>query len=232
MKISICDDEREFRTALKKIIEREMELEGIACETTEYKSGEEFIRSLSSKEPDILFLDIEMGNMNGMDTAKELRKRCRSTIIIFVTAYPDFVFQGYEVHALHYILKPYKEEKIKEVLHMALEELKMSEDQYYVIEQKSTAIKLPLKSVLYFQSDRKKVKAVTLNRTEEFYDKLSDMEAKLPAYFVRCHNRYLVNLNYVERVETSVCICKGEEIPVSRGCRQELMAAFARMMLR
>lgn len=231
MKICICDDEPKLRLALAKVVGRELELCGIDYRIEEYASGEELLKNLAKGEPDILFLDIEMGKVSGMEAARELRRKYKNTVLIFVTAYPDFVFQGYEVHAFHYILKPYKEEKIREVLHKALEEFESLKEQYYRIEQKTGTVRLLVKEIVYFKSDRKKVQAVMKDRTEEFYGKLSDVEAELPWYFVRSHNRYLVNLHFVTKIEGSVCICREEEIPVSRGCRQELLVAFAKKML-
>lgn len=231
MRIGICDDDKSLRGALRKAVEPKLQLEGIAYEVVEYASGEALLKGLQDGEPDILFLDIEMDGISGMDAARELRKKCRDTVIIFVTAYPDFVFQGYEVHAFHYILKPYKEEKIREVLELALQEVGTSGEQYYAVEQKSGILRLPLKKVRYFKSDRKKVAAVMEEGVEEFYGKLADLEVSLPEYFIRSHNRYLVNLHHVSRVDSTECICGGEEVPVSRACKQELAVAFARMIL-
>lgn len=232
MKICICDDDKSLRLALGRVIEPLLQLQGIEYEILEYESGEKLLAGCAVGEPDILFLDIEMKGISGMEAAKSLRRQYKNTVIIFVTAYPDFVFQGYEVRALHYILKPYKEEKIREVLRMALEELGAREEQFYLVEQKAGTLKLPLKEVRYFKSDRKRVEAVLGHRREVFYQKLSSMEEELPDYFVRSHNRYLVNLNYVTRLEASSCLCGEEEIPVSRGCRQALAVAFAKMMLK
>ena len=159
MRINICDDDKRFRITLKKVVERECELLGIECEIREYGSGEELLSGGLTADADILFLDIEMGGLNGMETAKELRRQQKGTVLIFVTAYPDFVFQGYEVHAFHYILKPCEDEKIKRVFHMALKETGQLKEQYYLIEQKSGVMKLALSKVLYFKSDRKKIKA-------------------------------------------------------------------------
>lgn len=232
MRVSICDDERELRLALRRVLECELQLAGLEYEIKEYESGEALLREISCCEPDILFLDIEMAGISGMEAARELRRSCRNTVIIFVTAYPDFVFQGYEVHAFHYILKPYKEEKIKEVFRMAVQELDFLKERYFPVEQRSGTRRIPLKEIHYFKSDRKKLEVALEDGREEFYGKLSDVEMELPDYFVRIHNRYLVNLNFVTELKSASCICAGEELPVSRGCRQELSVAFARMMLR
>lgn len=232
IRIGICDDEKELRAALRKVVETELQLGGVGYEICEYESGEELLQGARGRVPELLFLDIEMAGLSGMDTAKELRKTYKDAVIIFVTAYPDFVFQGYEVRAFHYILKPYREEKIREVLRRALEDMEAQAEKYYLVEQKSGTLRLPLREVRYFQSDRKKVTAVLEGQREEFYGKLGDVEQELPDFFVRAHNRYLVNLNFVSRVDSASCICGGENIPVSRGCKQELAVAFARMMLR
>lgn len=73
-----------------------------------------------------------------METARKLRESCKNTIIIFVTAYFDFVFQGYKVQAFHYILKPYKEKKICEVIEKALEEMEADREQFYLVEKKAS----------------------------------------------------------------------------------------------
>lgn len=232
MRIGICDDEKELRSSLRRVIEQEAQLNGLEYKIKEYGSGEEMLKALEKDAPELLFLDIGMDGIDGMQAARSIRNARKDTVIIFVTAYPDFVFQGYEVHAFHYILKPYKEEKIKEVFRMALEELNLQAEQYYAVEQKSGTLRLRLKEVRYFQSDRKKVTAETEAGQIEFYGKLSDIEAALPAYFIRIHNRYLVNLNYVTKVESSRCICAEEILPVSRVCKQKLAVAFAKRMLR
>lgn len=227
--------------------------------------------------PQILFLDIEMPGIDGMETARRLRALGSKAVIIFVTAYPDFVFQGYEVQAFHYILKPYQPEKIRQVLGRALEEARLTETQYYIVEQKSGTLRLPLDQVICFKSDRRSVEALLAGsgdvasdslgigsdsasangssatadgsdsvpdsaragtggtgsgETVTFYGKLDEVEAALPAYYQRVHNRYLVNMHFVTKVEASSCMAGGREIPVSRAYKQNLAVAFAKMMLK
>lgn len=195
MKIAICDDDKKLRKNLRHLIEVQLDLMAITYEIEEYESGNSLLEHIGKKEPDILFLDIEMPGMGGMDTAKALRKLEKKMLIIFITAYPDYVFQGYEVHAFHYILKPYEKNKLKDVLESAVKELSSQEEQF------------------------------------SFYEKLDEVESKLPDFFQRIHNRYLVNMNYISKVESNSCICSGEELPVSRAHKQALAVAFAKTML-
>lgn len=109
-----------FRDDLKKIIGTELELCGIDYQIQEFTCGEDLVRAGENLDCEILVLDIEMKELDGICTAKKLRSLNWTAEIIFVTSHPDFVFQGYEVRALNYILKPYESEKIVSVLHTAL----------------------------------------------------------------------------------------------------------------
>lgn len=232
VKIGICDDEPEMRKPLRQILEQVLQLQGVEYLISESESGEELTAGISCLDIDILFLDIEMRSMDGIETAKLLRRKGMKGIIIFVTAYPDFVFQGYEVHAFHYILKPYRKEKIEEVLRQALHELNLSKEQYFVIEQKARVIRIPLSQTIAFQSDRRKVEALLEEDFVAFYGRIDEVCRELPSCFIRIHNRYIVNLNYVTTLERDRCILGSRSFPVSRAFRQELETAFARAMLK
>ena len=232
VKIGICDDEPEMRKPLRQILEQVLQLQGVEYLISESESGEDLTAGISCLDIDILFLDIEMRSLDGIETAKLLRKKGMKGIIIFVTAYPDFVFQGYEVHAFHYILKPYRKEKIEEVLRQALHELDLSKEQYFVIEQKARVIRIPLSQTIAFQSDRRKVEALLEEDFVAFYGRIDEVCRELPSCFIRIHNRYIVNLNYVTTLERDRCILGSRSFPVSRAFRQELETAFARAMLK
>lgn len=115
----------------------------------------------------------------------------------------------------------------------ALTELNALAEQYYLIEQKSQTLRLNLRSVCYFKSEKRTIYAFSKqNHETSFYGKLEEVSAEMPSFFQRIHNRYLVNLNYVTKLDKNTCICNGEELPVSRAYKQELSVAFARMMLK
>lgn len=231
LQLAVCDDEKVFRSDLRKILGTELELCGIDYHISEFTSGEELIAGLEKADCQILFLDIEMKGIDGVEAARRLRETKRQMEIVFVTSYADFVFQGYEVRALNYILKPYESEKIAAVLHTALEALDIEAEKYYVIDQRGGSIRVPLSSVKYFSSDRRTVHAVTTEQEYTFYEKLSDLETELPDTFVRIHNRYLVHLKYLDAVRQNTAVVDGEELPVSRSCKSGLSIAFAKYML-
>ena len=231
LNLVICDDERTLRNDLRKVLETELELCGETFKIAEFDCGESLVRALNDSVFDIIFLDIEMKDLDGVATAREIRKWTSAPEIIFVTSYPDFVFQGYEVQALNYILKPYQKEKIISVLHTALERLGRDSEKYYMVESRGQTLRLPLSRIKYFFSDRRSVNAVTAEETHTFYGKLSELETELPENFVRIHNRYLVNLKYVQSIQGNSVQMAGEELPVSRSCKQDLAIAFAKYML-
>jgi len=230
--IGICDDEASMRRLLRAPLEQKLQLLGADYRIFEYDCGETLLTRPETEWLDILFLDIEMKQLSGMETAKNLRKRDSHTLLIFVTAYPDFVFQGYEVHAFHYILKPYENQKIMKVLEQAIKELGQNREHYFTLEQKSGTTKIPAKKILAFSSDRRKI-IISLEDGNklEFYGKLDAVETDLPDYFIRCHNRHLVNLNYVTALEKDGCTLKSQSFPVSRAYRQSVEIAFARLLL-
>lgn len=229
--IGICDDEATMRRTLRIPLERKLQLMGEEYRILEYDSGEALLSRSEADTLDILFLDIEMKQLNGMETAQALRRREADTTLIFVTAYPDFVFQGYEVHAFHYILKPCEEKKVADVLEQAVKERAKHGEAFFTVEQKSGIQRIPLKKIAAFCSDRRKVLVLTADGKVEFYGKLNEIEPTLPDYFIRIHNRYLVNLNLVTALSKDGCICAGQDFPVSRTYRQELEIAFARTLL-
>lgn len=229
--IAICDDEKSMQLFLKNIVEIHLQLRGQEFKITCFDTGEHFLQTNSTY--DIIFLDIEMGQLGGMQTAREIRKYDTNCIIIFVTAFADFVFQGYEVKALNYILKPFKKEKIKDVLDSALVELHKKKDLFVLAEIKGTTQKIDLSKTLYFTSDKRKVMAVTQSESYEFYAKLDDIidTMNLPPFFIRIHQRYIVNLNFIASLQTESCVIKGATIPVSRKYNTDIMIAFAKLML-
>lgn len=229
--IAICDDDKLQINSLKHIVIQYLELKGHDYIINEFNSGESLLNSLRNKYFDIIFLDIEMNGINGVETARRIRNCNRRSIIIFITAYPDFVFQGYEVKALNYILKPYRPEKIAAVLNQALVELHQNKDFFYPIEQKNGTYKLDLSATIYFSSDKRKVCAVTITDKKEFYDKLDDVQGKLPAFFIRIHKRFIININYASAIDGNTVTVYGEALPVSRTYKQNLVINFARTML-
>ena len=204
MQIAICDDEKNIRELISdKVLKQFPE-----AEVNYYSSGEELL--LADKLIDILFLDIQMSGKNGMETARELRKKNKKTIIIFVTATEEYVFQAFDVGAFHYIVKPIDDEKFTEILYRAVDELysqKMQnqapEEKYLMINNGGVHIKVTIDDIVYAEVFNRKVVIHKLNETIEYYGKMSDLEAVAGENFFRPHRAYLINFKYVEKYDAS-----------------------------
>lgn len=116
MNIGICDDEKEICLQIKKLILATAPDSQVVC----YSSGKQFLAE--RQHFDILFLDIQMGDTNGMEIARTLRERREDTILIFVTALKEYVFEAFDVSAFHYLLKPLANDKFSNVFQEALKE--------------------------------------------------------------------------------------------------------------
>ena len=211
MRIAICDDEKNIRELIgKKVTTLYPDAAIIFCQ-----SGEELL--LSDKHIDILFLDIQMMGRNGMETARELRKRGNKVILIFVTAVEEYVFQAFDVGAFHYIVKPIEDSKFADVLQKAVDEVnfrstkeQVPEERYLMINNSGVHTKVILDEIVYAEVFNRKIVIHKMNETIEYYGKMSDLEELAGDNFFRPHRAYLINFKYVEKYDaTTVYLEKG-----------------------
>ena len=223
LRIGICDDVYDARLVLRSALERVLEKRRVQGQFWEFSSGEGLLRWLEGHagELDIVFLDMEMGELDGMETARRLRAADSGLQLVFVTGYADHVFDGYSVGALGYLLKPPKAEQLEAVL-----------DRAYICRSGDTRYRIPIANILYFVSDRRQVTCVTEGRDYTFYGKLDAVVEEVGAGFVRVHQRYLVRAGAVDRMEGGEVVLRdGQHLPVSRSCQQSALLALTRAEL-
>jgi len=173
-----------------------------------------------------------MGELDGMETARRLRAADAGLQLVFVTGYAEHVFDGYSVGALGYLLKPPKAEQLEEVLDRAQAALVRDLDRAYICRSGDTHYRIPIANILYFVSDRRQVACVTAGREYTFYGKLDTVAAEVGADFVRIHQRYLVRTGAVDRMEGGEVVLRdGRRLPVSRSCQPSALLAFTRAEL-
>lgn len=211
MRIAICDDEKDIRELIgKKVAKHYPEADIIF-----FQSGEELL--LAGKHIDILFLDIQMSGRNGMETARELRKRDKNVILIFVTAAEEYVFQAFDVGAFNYIVKPIDDTKFSDVLCRAVDEWRSQDTNaseaganYVMINNGGVHTKVMIEDIVYAEVFNRKVVIHKLDEKIEYYGKMSDLEAAAGDSFFRPHRAYLVNFKYVEKYDaTTIYLEKG-----------------------
>ena len=211
MQIAICDDEKNVQELLRRKIVKQYPDADIIF----FSSGEELL--LLKQHIDILFLDIQMTGKNGMETARELRKKNKKVILVFVTAIEEYVFQAFDVWAFHYIVKPIDDAKFADVLCRAVDELrsqdmnvKEPELNYMMINSGGVHRKVVVDEIVYAEVFNRKVVIHKLNEKIEYYGKISDLEKRVGDSFFRPHRAYLINLKYVEKYDaTTIYLEKG-----------------------
>ena len=234
LRIGICDDLADARLVLRSSLERILEHRKVQGQFFEFSSGETLLRwyDRHAGELDLIFLDMELHELDGMETARRLRAADAGLQLAFVTGYADHVFDGYSVGALGYLMKPPCQAQLEAILDRAQAALVREMDRAYLCHSGDTYYRIPLASILYFASDRRQVQCVTERRIYTFYAKLDAVAAEVGAAFVRVHQRYLVRAGAVERMGGGeVVLQNGTQLPVSRSCQQAALLALTRAEL-
>mgnify|MGYP001073386574 FL=1 len=226
-RVAICDDDKNQLNSLQSVIEKWGRISGSSCEVSVFPSAEAFLFAYEEdKHWDILLLDVEMEGMSGMGLARRVRQDNLRAEIIFVTSHFEFVSEGYEVDALHYLTKPVPEDKLMEVLDKAGERL-AAEPPSQVITCEGETVKLYERDILYVESFRHYISIHTKDREYKIKENISAFEERLRGGFFRIHRSYLVNLKYVIRIgRTAVTVEGGEELPLARGRYDQVNRAF------
>lgn len=233
LRFAICDDSVDARCALSGTLEQVMEIRGLDCRIYEFSSGEGLVKWMEKHtgELELVFLDMEMGGLSGMETARKLRSMDEGIQLVFVTGYDKYVFEGYSVGALGYLMKPATREQINEIMDRALASFLRQEDKIFLCKLGDTQYRIPKQSILYFYSDRRQICCVTPVRNYTFYGKLDDVQGRIGGGFVRIHQRYLVRAAAVDRLDGGEVFLGETVLPVSRAYRSSALAALARAAL-
>ena len=232
MRIAVCDDEKESRDMLAEKIGKLYPKADLWL----YQSGEALLSS--DKEPDILLLDIQMPGKSGMETAKELRRKNRKAIIIFVTALDDFVFQAFDVGAFHYLVKPFDDGKFAEILQNAVEQFedrkklesagRKQEMPRLMITTGGKHITVNLEDIVYAEVFDRKVILHTMDADIEYYGKMKELEEKAGDEFYRTHRSFLVNFGFIRKYDaTTVYLKKGQALMAKQNY-QEFVKQYLR----
>lgn len=204
MRIAVCDDNLQSRTRLEQTIKSYFVNKNYTLSKfVSFSNAEELLASLSAQNYfDIIFLDIEMPNMDGMACAKKIRNLSLDSFIIFVTNYDQYMRTAFSVEAFDYIEKPIICEKITPVLDRCLQKYKILYAQVLFSSNKEHLALYP-KDILYVESFRKEIVFHLKNgETKTLTYKMGECEKQLANYgFGRCHLSYLVNFSYIQKIE-------------------------------
>jgi len=222
--IAICDDCTEDVQHISRLAKEWADAAGAAIQLDTYPSAEAFL--MSDQKCDILLLDIEMSGMDGVTLAREIRKTDDSVQIVFISGYSDYIADGYDVSALHYLIKPVKEQKLFEVLSRAVERLSSNARALY-LEAGGESVRIPLRDIRYLEVMRNYTTIHTGHGDHTIRRTLNELERLLDESFFRLGRSYIVRLSCIRRVtRTQLELISGELLALPRGCYESINRAI------
>ena len=225
-RIAIVDDCKTDAEFVQGILNRWAGERKLSISPEVFSSAESFLfRYAEDKAWDILLLDIEMGAMDGVTMAKRVRQDNEAVQIVFITGYSDYIAEGYEVAALHYLMKPVNREKLLTVLDRAMEKRKQ-EERCLNLEAYGEMVRIPFYEIRYLDVHQN---YVTVHAKADYTVKrtLGDFEKELDDRFCRVGRGMILNLKYIQRVtKTEVRLSDGTVLPLPRGAYEPLNRAI------
>ncbi|EQK43185.1 response regulator [[Clostridium] bifermentans ATCC 638] len=216
IRIAICEDEKEQQELLEGYINEAFKSLSLQYKLDIFSSGEELLENYS-KDFDIVLLDIQLGEINGMDTARKIRLLDNKVEIIFITSLIEYALEGYEVRAYRYLVKPVKYEKLKANIINCIKEVDIK-NKYIIVKEQGNQIKLDVNEITYIEVQKENITIHTLTKTYKTKGTMSNLENDIDcSRFFRCHKSFLVNLDHVKSIKQYLAILEtSEEVPVSR----------------
>lgn len=231
IKFAICDDEPFMTEEISQYLSRYMEEENMAsyC-VSSFPNGRLLLES--DCDFDLIFLDIQMEQPDGMETAKMLRQRKNRSLLVFVTVMKECVFDAFEVHAYDYLIKPLDYHRFKRTMDRAVKDLEQQAGKHIIIRKSASCQVVPLSQIMYCEVQGRKVYIHQADgKVIDYYDKLEDFQRRVDRRFFRCHRSYLVNLDYIRGCAAGLAtLSLGDKIPVSRLRERELTETLLRHM--
>lgn len=232
--IAIVDDDKSFRDMINGYINQFFAAKDIEYKTILFSSGEEFLASLNNEIYDVVFMDVQMNGINGIDTSKKLREIDDNIIIIFFTNYSQYAIKGYEVNATDFVVKPVNYDffvlKMESIYQKISTKKKSSK---IMFSSRNKKVVIDSKDILSIEVLNHKITLNTINGEYETYDyslsNLEDIFAKNKLdYFLRINKYIIVNLNYIESIEGNIVTINKKDYAVSRLKKAKLLESMSK----
>ena len=231
-KVAIIDDEKVFADEQKRICTNIFNKHEIEYHIDVFNNSIYFFESFSKQQHsyDLILLDIVMDEMNGMELAVKIRNHNNNVSIIFITSTNDFVFQGYDVNALHYLLKPLDEDQLEKLILSDYNNKFLNN--FFIYKSGTENIRISINEIINAETVGRRVAVTLTNKTVFYPGKLSELLKKLPGNrFVQCHKSYIINLyNINELTRQHAIAINGTTTPISRTYSNDVQKAFLRII--
>lgn len=225
MRIAICEDNREHREILEEMINRWAQNQRENVLVRNYESAEQFLFYMKD-EPhfDLVFLDIQMSKINGLQLARMIRQEDRLILLIFTTALKRYAPVGYEVAAFRYLIKPLQENEVFSVLTKASQVIEERKREAVIVTRGDESRRVFKEDIYYIEVDNHHVILHLKEETIRFKAKLKEFETQFrEPQFCKCHRSYIVNLKYTGKISREGVEIDGRvTLPISKSRWEEL----------
>ena len=233
MRIAICDDMPECRAQVREHLNRYTAV-GCFSSVTEFASADDLLAAYEQGNRfDLIFLDVEMAQTNGIDAGMRIKELDKQAILIFVSAHPQYAVFSYDCDALYYIVKPIDGDKFDRVLGKAMEKYKLLH-QEYVLKNRGDVRRLAISDILYVEICHKHLLFHTTTGTYETVGKLNEaLEELHPFGFCQVHQGYVVNMNHIKSfAQNDVVLSDGTHVMVSVRKKTDVLRQYANFLER
>jgi len=231
-KIAICEDQRIFSEAQANTCKNVLERQNIKYQMSVFTSSADFLKAFITQQQryDMILLDIVMDGVDGIELARTIRQYDEDTAIVFVTSYGKYALQGYDVKALHYLMKPVDAKLLENLIKSVY--AKRPPNDSLTIKTGDHHVRVPVKEIVCMEIEGRRVKVSLTEGIVYYSGKLTEILSKLPNdLFIRCHQAFAVNIGYIRELSRSNAIAvNGKAIPVSRTFWHDTKTAFLRRM--
>ena len=228
MKVAIIEDNNEYSETLKNYIEQYAKENSLNIALSIFPNGERIVNDFKS-DYDIIFMDIEMPVMDGIEASTKIREIDSECIIIFISNYTQYAIKGYAVNALDYLTKPLEYTLFKNTMSKAILKVQSKQNKSIFIQSSSETYRIDINEIIYIEVYKHRV---TFHTTKDNYDMrgtLQDVEKQLPNnQFVRCNSGIIVNLKYVTGISKDSLIIFDEELPIARSRKKDVLNMLTR----
>ena len=230
IRIAICEDEKTMSDNIKSMVTHFFRSKNTDTVIVQFSCGEDL---LNHDTPiDILFLDIQMKTLNGMETAKKLRARGFKGFLIFITILKELVFESFDVQAYDYLVKPIKESHFQKTMERLFASMQTANETSLLVQKGYERTIIPSDEIVFCEIiDRKVYLHLTSSEVVDYYERIEHLETKLGSSFFRCHRSFLINLRHLKSYKNSTAYMEnGRQIPVSRLRSKEFSNVILRYM--